>query len=87
MTELRLSEIKGLLPDKKDLTLSSMQSLDTYRNDTIDYIASKNLLDYVEAVVCLMCDGTGSVIGTSDSVHICLSCMGNGAVIRVKEGK
>lgn len=102
MTELKLGEIKGLLGEK-----TPVSKYDHYCNNEIcgachdedinkhiDELGNKNLLDYVEVVVCSTCEGRKSIL-TKDAKwgwekafnQVCFACNGTGAVIRVKEGK
>lgn len=84
MTELKLSEICGLLPNKKESSPYSSNPEICFENPgynkAIDDLSTKNLLDYVEAVLCPCCVNEGPSCD-------CPMCNGTGAIIRVKEGK
>lgn len=96
MTELKLKDIKGLLPEKYEvlsMTTDYRFGKNTQRslihaNNLIDELSTKNLLDYIEAVVCEQCCGDKGILNTSvDRFIKCPTCRGAGAVIRVKESK
>lgn len=80
MKELKLGEIRGLLPEK--MAISNSKYLGSGFNKCIDELTPKNLLDYVKAVVCPDCNGKGYIDAYQNK---CTSCK-TGAVIRVKEG-
>lgn len=84
MTELKLSEIKKLLPYKKNTAEKLPRHIRIRNlgyNNALKEFGTKNLLDYVEAVVCPKCRADEYFINTCDK------CDSTGAVIRVKEGK
>ena len=93
MKELKLGDLRGLLPERKEESPYSSNPEICFENPgynrAIDDISTKNLLDYVEAVVCRECSGRGLV--DAYQPHFanirCGGCFGQGAVIRVKEGE
>lgn len=90
MNKLKLSNIKGLLPEKP-LGEDDSKLIDQFYVDQFyKKLSDKNLLDFVEARICPECKGKGQFKldrGEHYDVLIedCPDCDGNGAIIKLKE--